>query len=88
MFFLRQRRPDRYGAVAAHALKPGHPEYERIRREVTADDGRSSQEVLDSIDALIDTMARNRRENARVLAETGGEGEDDEAEAPAVRSLD
>ncbi|WP_151974078.1 hypothetical protein [Erythrobacter sp. EC-HK427] len=33
MFFLRNRRPEKYAAQ----LRPGHPVYERIRREVLGD---------------------------------------------------
>lgn len=97
MFFLRQRRPERYGALPAQELKPGHPIYERIKREVLDEEYGDEQEVLDSLDAFIDTMARNRRENTLILAEADGESGDDEAPdepaalpppAPAVRSLD
>ena len=45
MFFLRQRRPERFGAVPAQDLKPGHPLYERIKREVLIEDGENEQEV-------------------------------------------
>ena len=34
MFFLRKRRPERYGVVRVEDLKPGHPQYERIRQEL------------------------------------------------------
>ena len=33
-FLLRHRRPERYGAVPKQELRPGHPEYERIRQEL------------------------------------------------------
>jgi hypothetical protein len=34
MFLLRQRRPALYGHVPTQKLRPGHPEYERIRHEL------------------------------------------------------
>lgn len=33
-FLLRQRRPGQYGVLHKQALRPGHPEYERIRNEL------------------------------------------------------
>ena len=76
MFFLRNRRPERYGnSVREHDLKPGHPAYERIRKEVLAEDEADEQEVLDSIDRFIDDMRVRRAENAKVLAEFEAEDE-------------
>jgi len=34
MFVLRQRQPGRYGTTPKQELRPGHPEYERIRGEL------------------------------------------------------
>ena len=79
MFFLRNRRPERYGnSVREHDLKPGHPAYERIRKEVLAEDEADEQEVLDSIDRFIDDMRVRRAANAALLLEDGR----DEREQP------
>ncbi len=70
-FFLRNRRPERYGAH----IQPGHPLYERIRREVMAEmqqrSQRSEAEVIASLDQKLETI-RLRQENAQaLLAGTG-----------------
>ncbi len=66
MFFLRSRRPARYGAD----VQPGHPLYERIRAEVLAVEragqARSEEEVYAAIDAKL-AAYRRREEAARVL---------------------
>ncbi len=69
-FVLQQRRGWRWNAeLHAYAqLKPGHPVYERLRQEWEGYDGRSEQEVLDSIDAMIDQM-RERELANRALAD-------------------
>lgn len=77
-FVLQQRRGWRWNAElhAYAALKPGHPVYDRLRREWEGHDGQSDQDVLDSIDAMIDQM-RERELANRALAdrdtEDGGE---------------
>ena len=70
MFLLRQRRAGRWNSEAAQfaSLRPGHPVYERLRAEWAGEDARSEQEVLDSIDAMIDQMRHNSLENTRLLA--------------------
>jgi hypothetical protein len=73
MFFLRNRRPDRHGGIREQDLKPGHPVYERIRREIAAEQSMSAGEVLASIDAVIAQMRERREANTRVIAETGGD---------------
>ena len=81
MFLLRQRRPERYGATIQLALRPGHPLYERIRREVLVDSEEDDEALLESIDRFIDDMRERRLENTAILAEferaedEGGEGE-------------
>lgn len=71
MFLLRQRRGQRWNSEAAHfaSLRPGHPVYDRLQQEWASQDAQSEQEVLDSIDAMIDQMRQRRTENARLLAD-------------------
>jgi hypothetical protein len=69
MFFLRQRRPERFGAVPAQDLKPGHPLYEKIKQEVLDEYEGDEQEVLESIDKFIDDMRVRRAANEQILAE-------------------
>ncbi|WP_374280231.1 hypothetical protein [Novosphingobium sp.] len=70
MFLLRQRRPQRWfsEAGAFASLRPGHPVYERLRREWLGEDGQSEAEVLAEIDAMIMEMAERKDENERLLA--------------------
>lgn len=62
LFLLRQRRPRRWNAEGAHFanLKPGHPVYDRLRREWEAEEARRAAQdedaVLASIDAKLETM--------------------------------
>ncbi len=79
MFFLRQRRAHRYGAD----IRPGHPLYERIRREVLdqqrAEATVDEESVLESLNAKIDAMRQREAEVQAMLAEDGlreDEGED------------
>lgn len=69
MFFLRNRRADRYGAQ----VNPGHPLYERIRAEVLAEIQAQQQdtreEVLASLNAKIDLMRAREAEVKLMLAE-------------------
>ncbi len=73
-FLLRQRRGARWDGAGAHFanLKPGHPVYDRLRREweqETATRNRASRkEILASIDAKLD-LARRRRASAQGEAE-------------------
>ena len=69
MFFLRNRRPERYG----DAIGPGHPLYEKLKAEILKEDYEDEQEVLDSIDRFIDDMRTRRAANAAVLAEFAAE---------------
>lgn len=69
MFLLRQRRPQRYATIPQLALRPGHPLYEKIKREVLDEYGGDEQEVFDSIDKLIDDMRERREANEKLLAE-------------------
>ncbi|WP_338244063.1 hypothetical protein [Aurantiacibacter hainanensis] len=68
MFFLRQRRADRYGPD----IGPGHPLYERIRAEVLEEQRAnrpSKEEVLARLNAKIDRMRERRAAAERLLAE-------------------
>ena len=81
MFFLRNRRPERYGSsVRLHDLKPGHPAYERIRKEVLAEDAESEEDSLASLDRFLEDMRERRLANEKVLAEWYAEDEAGEAE--------
>jgi len=75
MFLLRHRRADRYGAD----VRPGHPLYERIRREVVAElatDHESEEEVLASLNRKIDAMREREAQVAKMLEEDEGSLED------------
>lgn len=68
MFFLKNRRPQRYG----DQVSPGHPMYERIKEQVLAEiaaNEPSEAEVLESINKLIDDMKVRSEANTRLLAE-------------------
>lgn len=85
MFFLKNRRPQRYGDHPG----PGHPTYERIKAEVLAEiagDERSEAEVLESINRMIDDMQLRSAGNAALLAEEEEADWDDvAADDPADR---
>lgn len=82
MFFLRQRRADRYGPNVG----PGHPLYESIKAEVLAEDRArrkaESGDVLARLNARIDRMRERREAADRLLAGDGelGGGEDGDGE--------
>lgn len=78
-FLLQHRLPDRYGV---QRIQPGHPVYESIKKEVLAEMATrpdDEDEVLASIDALIDSF---RREAA--VADRSRTGEEDRAEFAAA----
>jgi hypothetical protein len=90
MFLLRQRRPERYGWREVE-LKPGHPVYERIRQEVLDAYHGDSQEVLDSIDRMIDEMRERRLANAAMVADVldaDGEADGEGNARPALVAPD
>ena len=64
MFFLRNRRPQRYG----DAIGPGHPLYEQLKAQILHEDYEDEQEVLDSIDRFIGDMRERRRVGPRPRA--------------------
>ncbi|MDE1467972.1 hypothetical protein [Aurantiacibacter sp. D1-12] len=79
MFFLRQRRAERYGGSAAlSSVVPGHPLYERIREEVKAEiraeERARRPEALASLNAKIDKMMERKAAAKRLLE--GSEGND------------
>jgi hypothetical protein len=83
VFLLRQRRPGRWNAEANAfaALKPGHPVYEQLRRAWHDEEYGDEQEVLDSINAMIDEMRERSIANTRLLdGPDEGEDEDDAPE--------
>ena len=65
MFFLRHRRPDRYGAQ----VNPGDPLYERIREEVLAEERARQKAGGSSIEVLVAKFAqmREREEACRLM---------------------
>lgn len=70
MFFLRNRLPERYGLIPKQELRPGHPEYERIRREIF---GRQPdiEDVRAEILRKVEAIERHRERLALREAETG-----------------
>jgi hypothetical protein len=86
MFLLKQRRRERYDASLSSSttLWPGHPAYERLRREWEAEKkAQSAAEaavVLESIDRKLGQMRqRHLAEQARSAALEAGNLVDDEA---------
>lgn len=67
LFLLRQRRPARWGGEGARlaGLGPGHPVYERLRREWRKDqdllDQAENERVLRELDARIEEMRQRRQ---------------------------
>ena len=80
---MRRRRVNglsggsRYDQAGAHFanLRPGHPVYERLRREWIEAEGGSEQEVLESLDRMIDDMRKRRMANTALFAQDDGESE-------------
>ena len=77
IFLLRSRRPQRYGAVPAQALKPGHPLYEKIKQEVIDEYDGDEAEVRESIDRFLEDMRDRRLANEKILAEQADEDDKD-----------
>jgi hypothetical protein len=69
MFFLKHRRPDRYGAEKELTLKPGHPLYERVKAEVLKKDQEDEAATLASIDLWLEGMRQRRLANEAILLE-------------------
>lgn len=82
-FLLQHRLPATYGV---QHVKPGHPIYESIRKEVLAEENArldaEEEEVLESIDKFIEDMRERRIANARIFQEE--KLEDDHAEFVAA----
>lgn len=78
MFFLRNRLADRY-SPQAH-IAPGHPVYERIRREIEeerrreANDPKVIQAVRDSIDRKIEALRLKVEREKREAEEKEAKG--------------
>ena len=79
-FLLRQRRGDRY----ADGVLPGHPLYERIRRELKQELGRNAMAresaSIASINAKIEAMRANEEEADRLLADVRDRSEEEEGD--------
>lgn len=73
MFFLRNRRADRYGAH----IRPGHPLYERIRAEVLAEVSAQASEdeesVLAELCARLDQMRQREAAMQQLMLEDGSD---------------
>lgn len=82
MFLLRQRRTARYASENAifARLRPGHPAYARLRAEWERDAFGDEQQVLDSIDRMIDEMRERSLANAAVLDADEDDGRDGDEE--------
>ncbi len=76
MFFLRNRRPERFGGDLSEQLKPGHPLYEKIKAEVIAEGEEDEQEVRESIDRFLEGLRERRLAKEALLAETAPEVDD------------
>ena len=83
MFFLRNRLPHRYGGIMDQDLKPGHPIYERIKREVIDEYEGDEEEVRASIDAFLEDIRQRRLEREAMGAESL-EGDDGATDTPAL----
>ena len=99
MFFLRNRRPERFSEQLTISLKPGDPLYEKIKGEVLVQSQSDDQEVFASIDTFLEGMRTRRLANEAIAAELQAANEeaaaDDEraGEAtgrarPSIRRLD
>lgn len=81
LYLLRQRRAQRWAADAGALARigPGHPVYDRLRREWEAEEMEGEQDVLDSIDAMLDAMRQRSlthdRDDADEDEARSGEGE-------------
>ena len=72
-FLLAQRRPARFGERGVFAtLRPGHPVYERLRKEWERDAYGDEDQTYAEIDAMLDRMRANVAANTALI-----EGEDD-----------
>lgn len=91
-FLLRHRLPQRYGW---QDIGPGHPTYDRIRKQVEEDalrDMPSEAEVLDALNAKLDLMRANEEafaqmleEERREILEAAGEAAAEATRATGVR---
>ena len=75
MFFLKNRRKERYGNTGALAhVVPGHPLYEKIagevREQIRAEARARRPQVLASLNAKLDRMRERREAAARLLSDT------------------
>ena len=77
MFFLRNRRPERFSEQLTISLKPGDPLYEKIRSEVLVQSHRDDQEVFASIDTFLEGMRTRRLANEAIAAELSDDGADE-----------
>ena len=70
MFFLRNRRPDRYG----NGLVPGSPAFERLRQQVMDEylaDQPGEAEILDSLNAKLAAIRERSEATGRMLRDEG-----------------
>lgn len=72
MFLLRRRRGERYGVEPPMSIRPGHPVYEQVRRELwraEPDIEEVRAEILRKVAAIERARAQNRTDLEAVLAE-------------------
>ncbi|MEO5586857.1 MAG: hypothetical protein ABIQ81_04090 [Novosphingobium sp.] len=85
-FMLRQRRGDRFGGASGFAgLKPGHPVYERLRREWAVQAEEDSDAIIESINRKLDLM-RERAIEAGEYRDVDDDNDDTSAPASAQAS--
>ena len=71
------------GGIRDQDLKPGHPIYERIKREVIDEYEGDEEEVRASIDAFLEDIRQRRLEREAMGAESL-EGDDGATNMPAL----
>lgn len=65
MFFLRKRRPERYGTELLASIGPGHPFYERVRHQVTLEIQANEPDIEEVRAEILRKVAAIERAKAR-----------------------
>jgi len=65
MFFLRNRRPHRYGAELLASIAPGHPFYERVREQVLREIRANEPDIEEVRAEILRKVAAIERARAR-----------------------
>ncbi|MEY4160570.1 MAG: hypothetical protein RLZZ136_1191 [Pseudomonadota bacterium] len=71
LFLLRQRRSQRFAVSSSHYgnLRPGHPVYEKLKKQWMDETFEDEETILQSINAKLDKMRANERAVSAMLAE-------------------